>query len=257
MKLRKLLPTTLGLGLLLLTAATGIAQETAPEQKPHTVLDMILDGGPLIMVIWFLILLTSAVMVTLVIQNFATLRPGKLAPPALVDSLKALLDAGNYQEAWETCDANQNYLANVLKAGLTRLGRGKEAVEDALVEHGLREATLIRTRNSYLSVIGVISPMIGLLGTVIGMIGAFSVLAQSGMTDPRALSGAIGEVLLATASGLFIAIPAFLGKRLLVASTLSTITSVCPVTRQTSLTQSFPTPHNPHPLRNNPQRKRR
>jgi biopolymer transport protein ExbB len=67
----------------------------------------------------------------------------------------------------------------------------------------------LRTRNSYLSVIGVVSPMIGLLGTVIGMMGAFAVLAGSGITDPRALSGKISEVLLATASGLFIAIPAF------------------------------------------------
>ena len=82
-------------------------------------------------------------------------------------------------------------------------------MEDAVAEHGLREATVLRTRNSYLSVIGVVSPMIGLLGTVIGMMGAFRVLAGSGISDPRALSGKIGEVLLATASGLFIAIPAF------------------------------------------------
>jgi biopolymer transport protein ExbB len=97
----------------------------------------------------------------------------------------------------------------VLRAGLSRIGRGKDAVEDGVSEHGLREATILRTRNSYLSVIGVVSPMIGLLGTVIGMMGAFAVLAGSGISDPRALSGKIGEVLLATASGLFIAIPAF------------------------------------------------
>ena len=163
----------------------------------------------MIITIWLVILGTSATMVTFVIQNFFTLRKAKLAPPTLVESLGSLIAAGNYQEAWETCNANQNYIANVLKAGLSRLGRGKEAVEDALSEHGLREATIIRTRNSYLSVIGVVSPMIGLLGTVIGMIGAFSVLAGSGISDPRALSGKIGEVLIATASGLFIAIPAF------------------------------------------------
>jgi biopolymer transport protein ExbB len=137
------------------------------------------------------------------------LRKAKLAPPPLIAALQQTILNGNYQEAWETCNANKNYLANVLKAGLTRIGRGKDAVEDAVAEHGLREATVLRTRNSYLSVIGVISPMIGLLGTVIGMMGAFRVLAGSGITDPRALSGKIGEVLLATASGLFIAIPAF------------------------------------------------
>ncbi len=148
-------------------------------------------------------------MVTLIIQNAMQLRKDKLAPPPLVQALQQTIGSGNYQEAWATCDANKNYLANVLKAGLSRLGRGKEAVEGAVAEHGLREATLLRTRNSYLSVIGVVSPMIGLLGTVIGMMGAFAVLAGSGIQDPRALSGKISEVLLATAAGLFIAIPAF------------------------------------------------
>jgi len=209
MKLRNLLPCTLGLSLLLLATSTGCAQEAAAGIPQETIFQTIKNGGPLIMVIWLIILCTSATMVTLVIQNFFTVRKSKLAPPTLVDSLQTIITAGNYQEAWETCNANENYIANVLKAALSRLGRGKEAVEDALAEHGLREATVLRTRNSYLSVIGVVSPMIGLLGTVVGMIGAFSVLAGSGISDPRALSGKIGEVLLATASGLFIAIPAF------------------------------------------------
>ena len=209
MKTRKLLPFALSLSLLLIAASTGFAQEAAEPAKQSTVWDTIREGGPLIMTIWLIIFGTSVTMVTFVIQNILTLRVPKLAPPTMVEALRATLNAGNYQEAWATCDANKNYLANVLKAGLSRLGRGKEAVEDALAEYSLREATILRTRNSYLSVIGVVSPMIGLLGTVIGMIGAFAVLAGSGISDPRALSGKIGEVLLATASGLFIAIPAF------------------------------------------------
>lgn len=210
MKTRKLLPLALSLSLLLIAASTGLAQEAAdPAHGPTTVFQTIKEGGALIMTIWVIILGTSVTMVTFVIQNILTLRVPKLAPPTLVETLRATLNAGNYQEAWATCDANNNYLANVLKAGLARLGRGKEAVQDAISEYSLREATILRTRNSYLSVIGVVSPMIGLLGTVIGMIGAFAVLAQSGISDPRALSGKIGEVLLATASGLFIAIPAF------------------------------------------------
>jgi biopolymer transport protein ExbB len=148
-------------------------------------------------------------MVTLIIQLAISLKKEKLAPPPLVDSLRQLIVSGNYQEAWETCNANRNYFANVLKSGLNRIGRGKEAVESSLAEHGMREATLLRTRNSYLSVIGVVSPMIGLLGTVIGMMGAFAVLGTSGMSDPKGLSTKISEVLLATAAGLFIAIPAF------------------------------------------------
>ncbi len=211
MKLRRHLPLFIFLGLLAVSCATGFAQEEAPvaAKESHSVWQVIMDGGPLIMFIWLCIVGTSVTMVTLIIQLAMTLRKDKLAPPPLVEALHQTISSGNYQEAWATCAANKNYLANVLKAALTRIGRGKEAVEAAVAEHGLREATMIRTRNSYLSVIGVVSPMIGLLGTVIGMMGAFAVLASAGMSDPRLLSGKISEVLLATASGLFIAIPAF------------------------------------------------
>jgi biopolymer transport protein ExbB len=209
--LRRYLPLLLLVTTLVFLGGTGFAQDEAPAAEHHdqSVIKQIMEGGPLIMFIWLCIVGTSVIMVTLIIQNAMSLKKSKLAPPPLVEALRQTLESGNYQEAWATCAANKNYLANVLKAALTRIGRGKEAVEGAVAEHGLREATLIRTRNSYLSVIGVVSPMIGLLGTVIGMMGAFAVLATSGMTDPRALSGKISEVLLATASGLFIAIPAF------------------------------------------------
>ncbi len=190
--------------------AAGNASAQAPAGGDHSLIHVIMEGGPLIIFIWLCILATSIIMVTLIIQLAISLKKDKLAPPPLVDSLRQLISSGNYQEAWETCNANKNYLANVLKSGLTRLGRGKEAVESALSETGMRESTLLRTRNSYLSVIGVVSPMIGLLGTVIGMMGAFAVLGASGMGDPKGLAGKISEVLLATASGLFIAIPAFI-----------------------------------------------
>ena len=187
-------------------AAPAAGTGAAPAKS---VLRTILDSGPLGITIWVAILVASMTMVSFVIQNIITLRNDRLAPPPLLASLRQVLADGNYQEAWEICNANRNYLANVLKAGLERIGRGKDVFDDALAEHGLREAQILRTRNSYLSVIGVVSPMIGLLGTVIGMMKAFTVLGGSGISDPRALASSIGEVLLATASGLFIAIPAF------------------------------------------------
>jgi biopolymer transport protein ExbB len=203
---RRYLPAVLPAILTLLSTSGAFAQEAA---KQESVFSAIIHGGPLIIFIWLCILATSTIMVTLIIQLAISLKKEKLAPPPLVDSLRQLIVSGNYQEAWETCNANRNYFANVLKSGLNRIGRGKEAVESSLAEHGMREATLLRTRNSYLSVIGVVSPMIGLLGTVIGMMGAFAVLGTSGMSDPKGLSTKISEVLLATAAGLFIAIPAF------------------------------------------------
>jgi len=189
--------------------AAAAAEGGGTHAEEKTLWETIIEGGPLLMIIWVAIVGTSVIMVTLIVQNIMTMKADKLAPPALVQSLQQTIGAGNYQEAWEICNQNKNYLGNVLKAGLSRIGRGKEAVEDAVAEHGLREATLMRTRNSYLSVIGVVSPMIGLLGTVIGMIGAFAVLGAQGIKNPQALAARIGEVLIATASGLFIAIPAF------------------------------------------------
>jgi len=198
---------------LFLTASAVFAQEAgapAAKEESHSILQTIIGGGPLIIMIWLAILGTSVVMVTFIIQLFLTMRDEQLAPKALEESLGATIAAGNYQEAWEICRANKAYIAKVLRGALERLGRGKDAVENALIEHGIREAQELKTKNSYLSVIGVIAPMIGLLGTVIGMMGAFAVLGSSGVTDPRGLALRIGEVLMATASGLFIAIPAFI-----------------------------------------------
>ena len=205
---RKFLFPTVLLGSLL-AAAPARAAET--EGGSTSIIEMILHGGPLIIMIWLAIVATSIIMVTFIIQLFLQVRRQSLAPKALVGALDESLRAGNFQEAWETCQANaKTYIAAVLGGALERIGRGKDATEAAVIELGIRESQVFKTRNSYLSVIGVISPMIGLLGTVIGMMGAFAVLGQSGVSDPRKLAMSIGEVLLATASGLFIAIPAFI-----------------------------------------------
>jgi len=198
----------LPLFLLLATGSLTHAADKPPDQM--SIIEMILHGGPLIVGIWLCIVGTSMVLFTYCIQLFMTLRAENLAPKALMESLKSTIDAGNYQETWETCKANKAYVAKVLQGALERLGRGEEALQGGLIEFGLRQAQPIKTKISYISVIGVIAPMIGLLGTVIGMMGAFAVLGQSGVADPRGLALRIGEVLMATAAGLFIAIPAFI-----------------------------------------------
>ncbi len=210
MRTRPTLFTATFLALLAAAPALHAAEEGTNPQN-MSIIQTILHGGPLIVFIWLCIVTTSVVMVTFIIQLFITARSQNLAPKTLVAALRESIVAGNFQEAWETCRANSKvYIAGVLGGALERLGRGKDATEAALIELGIRESQVLKTRNSYLSVIGVISPMIGLLGTVIGMMGAFSVLGQSGVNDMGKLALRIGEVLMATASGLFIAIPAFI-----------------------------------------------
>jgi biopolymer transport protein ExbB len=139
-----------------------------------------------------------------------TLRAKKMVPPALVARLKEVITSGNYQEAWTICRDNPCFLSTVLAAGLERLGRGKEAADFSVEQAIILESMIIKTNITYLSVIGVVAPMIGLTGTVMGMINAFRTLASAGITDPSKLAGNIGEVLVATASGLIVAIPAFI-----------------------------------------------
>ena len=184
-------------------SAPGAAPGGAPEVRFS---DMIYKGG----FVMIPLAIASVCMVWFGIEGFILLRTAKLAPPALVARLKEAFKAGNYQEAWSICKANKCFLSNVLGNGLERVGRNKDAVEFIVEETAVREANDLKINTTYLSVIGVVSPMIGLTGTVWGMIGAFNALGANGISDPKALAGKIGEVLIATMSGLVVAVPAFI-----------------------------------------------
>jgi len=170
-----------------------------------TVLQFLAQGG----IVMYFLGFASVCVVWFTTEGFVNLRARKLAPPALVARLKEAFAAGNYQEAWNICKTNRCFLSSVLAAGLERIGKGKDAVEFALEETAVREGTILKTNTTFLSVIGVVSPMIGLTGTVMGMIKAFHTLGENGISNPAQLASNIGEVLVATASGLIVAIPAF------------------------------------------------
>lgn len=133
----------------------------------------------------------------------------RTAPPQFEIEIKKLFRSGDYVGAYNFCKQNPSVLTNVLRSGIGMLGDGKAAVEESINGAMHQESSRLNNYISYLSVIGVCTPMIGLLGTVTGMIKAFANLGTSGIGDPSGLSAAIGEVLIATASGLLIAIPAF------------------------------------------------
>lgn len=135
--------------------------------------------------------------------------PKKLIPAGQVEAVRGLFRTGKYPEAYQYCKDNPSAFTNICRVAVSLLGEGKTAVEEGILAEMAKENSRMQTAISYLSVIGVCTPMIGLLGTVTGMIKAFATLGTSGIGDPAQLSGAIGEVLIATASGLFIAIPAF------------------------------------------------
>lgn len=160
-------------------------------------------------VLWILIV-GSIMMLTWVIELFMKVRTSKLAPPAVIALLRDAISSGNYQMAYEVCIANPCFLSKIMQSAFENIGMGAHGVEEAMNESFAKQAVRLKSRNNYLSVIGVTSPMIGLTGTVLGMMKAFAVLGQSGVANMTGLSSAISEVLIATASGLGVAIPGFI-----------------------------------------------
>jgi biopolymer transport protein ExbB len=179
---------------------------SAPEAvHSKTLWQQIKEGG------WVMVPIALCSIATLYLIGDGTLRtaPKRVAPLEHEQKVKELFRNGDYVGAYKYCKENPSALTNVLRVGIGLLGDGKQVAEEGMLAELSKENSTMQTYISYLSVIGVCAPMIGLLGTVTGMIKAFAKLGSSGIGDPSGLSAAIGEVLVATASGLIIAIPAF------------------------------------------------
>ena len=194
----------------LLLASPGFSQAASPAPAPagvqsKTLWEQIKEGG------WVMFPIALCSIATLYLIGDGILRTSrkKAAPPEQEEALKTLFRQGDYVGAHNYCKTNPSPLTNVLRSGIGLLGEGKQVAEEGMTGALAKENSQMQTYISYLSVIGVCTPMIGLLGTVTGMIKAFAKLGSSGIGDPSGLSAAIGEVLVATASGLIIAIPAF------------------------------------------------
>lgn len=183
----------------------GAAMAAEGAAHGDTFWDLFLMGGA---VSW-LLLVASILIMAFAIEAVIKIRIGRLAPPAVYAQLKDAFVSGNYPQAMQICTANPCYLSRIVQAGLERLGRGRESAEKAMGEVTAKEINDLKSNINYLSVIGVVSPMVGLTGTVIGMMKAFKTLGSSGAADPSKLSANISEVLFATAFGLFVAIPGF------------------------------------------------
>ena len=213
MKIPSLHSALLSLGAFLLTASpsalaqeAAVAQAAAPLVVEKTLWERIMVAGPTFMAMLFA---ASVIMVWLIIDALMRTTRARLAPPAVVAEVRRALEDGDYETAHAAVLASDTVFGRVAAESFTRIGLGKDATDDVIFEEIERERGGFIARVSYLSVIGVITPMIGLTGTVFGMIQAFDTLGSSGVGDPAKLSEAIGHVLVCTGGGLVVAIPAF------------------------------------------------
>ena len=193
---------------LVLVPATAFAQDDPPAETTaattNAASDFFEDAG----VIGGVIIALSIVALTLIIKEIMAMRRDQLAPPELVDEIEALFEAGEYQEAIELCETEPCYFTNIVAAGLPKLNSSFEAMEKSLEEMIEEETIKLHARLSWLSLIAGVAPMLGLMGTVNGMIGAFEVIEQmKGQATPDKLAGDISGALITTLLGLVVAVP--------------------------------------------------
>jgi len=156
-----------------------------------------------------LLLLMSAVVMGFSIMLIFKFRRNQVIPEETRDEIEALLAEKKYREAIEFAQEEESYLGQVVSAALSEAANGYAAMERAVEESGDAEAVKLLRPIEYLNVMGNISPMIGLFGTVFGMIVAFQTLVDGGgSADPAKLAGGISTALVTTFWGLVVAIPA-------------------------------------------------
>lgn len=149
-------------------------------------------------------------LVALIIMNVLNARHSNMVPSALVADFDKLLDAKQYQQAYDLAKSDESFLGRVLAAGMAKISQGYETAVASMQDIGEEENMRVEHRLSYLALIGSIAPMVGLLGTVDGMIMAFKVIANTttGAPDPQSLAEGVATALFTTLVGLMLAIPA-------------------------------------------------
>ncbi len=146
----------------------------------------------------------------LVIYNAMVIRPSRMLKPEVIDQIKSAVSDLDIEHARNLCATNPAPVTNIVQAGLDRIKSGElhlTSIEKGMEEFSMQEVAGHLQPINYLSVIATISPMIGLLGTVSGMIKAFQAMALGGMGRPELFADNISEALVTTATGLIVGIP--------------------------------------------------
>jgi len=166
--------------------------------------ELITKGGILMVPL----IVCSVIALAIFIERFQNLRRTAMDSRKFMEQIREDLGKGNVNLAIFTCEKAKGPLPNVLLAGLKASHLGKVEMESAMKEAGYEEIPAIEKNIGVLATIANISPLLGLLGTVTGMIRAFSVIQQKGVGQAAELAGGISQALITTATGLTIAIPA-------------------------------------------------
>ncbi|MCK5580383.1 MAG: MotA/TolQ/ExbB proton channel family protein [Candidatus Omnitrophica bacterium] len=196
----------------------GFAQTASKDLQPYissvqqsgegmTLWQMIQGGGIIMIILLFLSLGTIA----LIVYNFISISYDKLVPAGMAEHVIQKLTDSEFEAAKKICRKESNIISTVVEAGLEKRKRHKVLVRETMEKTFNNEIAGLWQNISYLADIATVAPLIGLLGTVLGMIQAFNVIAfQTAIVKPLLLAGGVSKAMVTTAGGLIVAIPAFM-----------------------------------------------
>ena len=173
--------------------------------------EIILAGGP---VMWPIVL-CSVLAAAILLERLWTLSHKRVIPRELTDRVWKLVETRTLNDRHIEALERNSPLGRVLAAGLANRLQGREIMKEVIQDTGRHVVHELERFLNPLGTIAAITPLLGLLGTVTGMIQAFEAITSEGVGDPRVLSGGIAEALITTAAGLIVAIPSLIAYRYL------------------------------------------
>jgi biopolymer transport protein ExbB len=189
-----------------LVAADGSAAEAPANEGSGGFFSVILGSGPLGVMLWLALFGAAGAAVYFSVDCAITVRAKRIMPQELIDSVTESMAEGDVLKALQNCESEPGPMANILSAGFSHVEEGYDVIQESISTAADLETEQIMQKLTWLSVVGNLAPMLGLLGTVQGMIAAFSTLAE-GAPDVGVLAMNISQALFTTAGGLTIAVP--------------------------------------------------
>jgi biopolymer transport protein ExbB len=199
----------LALFVVLITGGLAMAQDAAapaanPAEQSMTMMEFIKYGGT----VGHIIILISVICTGMGIERGIGLKRDAVVPPDVLAQLEQLFDEEEYEEAMTVCESHPCFLTNVVAAGVGKIGTDYDQITGAMNEAIDMESTKLLQSISYISLLASMAPMLGLFGTVTGMIKAFDQIARSPTPPtPAQLAGGIQQALVTTCQGLMVALP--------------------------------------------------
>jgi biopolymer transport protein ExbB len=154
------------------------------------------------------ILLCSLIGLAIFLERLFTLRRQRIVVPEIVEAVETLSAASDFAVAYAICERKPGPFANLVRTGLDHADDDWQIIRDVLQEAGRQEAVRLTRHLGILETVAAVAPLLGLLGTVTGMIRVFSSISAHGLGYAEHLSGGISEAMVTTAAGLMIGIPA-------------------------------------------------